>query len=52
MRRVNAYGLECAFGLRGAGTSQRIRGPNLPDVLEVTFSSYICDVNTPFKFIG
>lgn len=23
------YGLECAEGLRGAGTSQRIRGPKL-----------------------
>ena len=25
----STYGLECAEGLRGAGTSQRIRGPKL-----------------------
>src|SRR5258707_15742073 len=28
-RTKSTYGLECAEGLRGAGTSQRIRGPNL-----------------------
>jgi hypothetical protein len=28
-RMKSTYGLECAEGLRGAGTSQRIRGPKL-----------------------
>jgi hypothetical protein len=28
-RTKSTYGLECAEGLRGAGTSQRIRGPKL-----------------------
>ena len=28
-RRKRTYGFECADGLRGAGTSQRIKGPKL-----------------------
>ena len=28
-RKKSTYGFECAEGLRGAGTSQRIRGPKL-----------------------
>jgi hypothetical protein len=30
-RRKRTYGFECADGLRGAGTSQRIKGPKLKE---------------------